>query len=158
MNNENDDQTKDDAATNESPCGSGLGALPCSADLLRAEASRIQDIRAKAGENESGPLAPLAWALNVSAAWLDSLSAPERQTRYVLARHAGDWIDAETERPEEGEWVLHTYAGVRAPEYGLYNLGRFWRDAGPESFPATHWLPVPCLALPNAERSDRHGN
>jgi hypothetical protein len=30
MNNENDDQTKDDAATTESPRGSGLGALPCS--------------------------------------------------------------------------------------------------------------------------------
>ena len=56
---------------NPSPEGLGLGALPCSADLLRAEASRIQDIRAKAGENVSGPLAPLAWALNVSAAWLD---------------------------------------------------------------------------------------
>lgn len=72
----------------ESPRGSGLGALPCSADLLRAEASRIQDIRTKAGETESGPLAPLAWALNVSAAWLDSMAEPERTTRYIKADDA----------------------------------------------------------------------
>jgi hypothetical protein len=31
MNNENDDQTNDDAATTEGPRGSGLGELPCSA-------------------------------------------------------------------------------------------------------------------------------
>ena len=87
MNNENDDQTKDDAATTESPRGPGLGALPCSADLLRAEASRIQDIRNRSGESD-GPLAPLAWALNVSAAWLDSMAAPERTTRYIKADDA----------------------------------------------------------------------
>ncbi len=56
-----------------------------------------------------------------------------------------EWLAVGDALPENGTWVLHTYAGVRAPEYGLYRDGRFWREAGPESFPATHWLPVPII-------------
>ena len=52
--------------------------------------------------------------------------------------------------PTDGAWVLHTYEDVRAPEYGLFRNGRFWRGAGPESFPATHWLPVPEIVSPNS--------
>jgi hypothetical protein len=60
------------------------------------------------------------------------------------------WATPKQATPEEGEWVLHTYAGVRAPEYGMYARGRFWRNAGPESFPTTHWLRVPDIE-PNAQ-------
>jgi hypothetical protein len=59
------------------------------------------------------------------------------------------WMTTKQVTPEEGEWVLHTYAGVRAPEYGLYARGRFWRNNGPESFPTTHWLRIPDIE-PNA--------
>lgn len=55
------------------------------------------------------------------------------------------WLSVDEELPGEKSWVLHTYVGVRMPEYGLFQNGRFWRDNGPESFPATHWLPVPCI-------------
>ena len=55
------------------------------------------------------------------------------------------WKNPKQESPREGEWVLHTYAGVRPPEYGMYARGRFWRNEGPESFPTTHWLRVPDL-------------
>jgi hypothetical protein len=53
------------------------------------------------------------------------------------------WVTPKQATPEEGEWVLHTYAGVRPPEYGMYARGRFWRNDGPESFPTTHWLRIP---------------
>lgn len=47
--------------------------------------------------------------------------------------------------PEEGEWVLHTYYGARAPEYGLFSKGIFRRRGGPESFPTSHWLRIPFI-------------
>ncbi len=59
------------------------------------------------------------------------------------------WVTPKQATPEEGEWVLHTYAGVRAPEYGMYARGRFWRNNGPESFPTTHWLRIPPIDEPN---------
>jgi hypothetical protein len=55
------------------------------------------------------------------------------------------WTSASESLPENGEWVLHTYAGVRAPEYGLFRDLKFWRHAGPESFPTTHWMRVPMI-------------
>ncbi len=55
------------------------------------------------------------------------------------------WVDVITRLPNEGEWVLHSYYGVRRPEYGLFKNGRFWRDSGPEAFPATHWLRIPMI-------------
>lgn len=59
------------------------------------------------------------------------------------------WATPKQASPEEGEWVLHTYAGVRAPEYGMYARGRFWRKDGAESFPTTHWLRIPSIDEPN---------
>ena len=59
------------------------------------------------------------------------------------------WVTPKQVTPKEGEWVLHTYAGVRAPEYGMYARGRFWRNDGPESFPTTHWLRIPPIDEPN---------
>ncbi len=58
------------------------------------------------------------------------------------------WMDAGKQLPESGEWVLHTYYGVRRPEYGLFKKGRFFRDGGPESFPTTHWMRVPLIPEP----------
>lgn len=55
------------------------------------------------------------------------------------------WVPVGEGLPADGEWVLHTYCGVRAPEYGIFKDGRFWRESGPESFPTTHWLPVPMI-------------
>ena len=68
--------------SNQTENGHGFPARPCSADLLRSEAERIRGIREKA-DKESDHLSALAWALNISAAWLDSMSAPERQTRFL---------------------------------------------------------------------------
>jgi hypothetical protein len=66
------------------------------------------------------------------------------------------WVAADARTPKDGEWVLHTYAGVRKPEYGLFKDGRFWREAGPESFPTTHWLSVPMIDLSNKLLTDSH--
>lgn len=80
------ENTKDAAGADSSPS-------LCSADLLRSEAERIRGIREKA-DKESDHLSALAWALNISAAWLDSLSAPERQTRFLRCDlPAGEEID-----------------------------------------------------------------
>jgi hypothetical protein len=66
----------------EHETGEHSGASHCSADLLRNEADRITKIREASGY-ENDPMAQIAWAMRMSAAWLDSLQAPERQTRYV---------------------------------------------------------------------------
>lgn len=66
------------------------------------------------------------------------------------------WVTPKQATPEEGEWVLHTYAGVRAPEYGMYARGRFWRNDGPESFPTTHWLRIPPIDQPNNPEQPQH--
>lgn len=58
------------------------------------------------------------------------------------------WRSVKDNPPTDGVWVVHTYKGARAPEYGLYTRGKFFRDIGPESFPTTHWLPIPPLPIP----------
>ena len=60
---------------------------------------------------------------------------------------ANEWREISKALPDEGEWVLHTYIGVRPPEYGLFSGGRFYREGGPESFPTTHWLKIPYIPL-----------
>ena len=55
--------------------------------------------------------------------------------------------------PEPGEWVWHCYAGVRFWEHGRYNDRQFFIGDGPESKPATHWLPAHALPVPGAEES-----
>lgn len=62
------------------------------------------------------------------------------------ARDQSRWKSTKVALPTAGEWVLHTYKGVRAPEYGIYERGHFFRGGGPESFPATHWLSVPNIS------------
>jgi hypothetical protein len=53
--------------------------------------------------------------------------------------------------PEPGEWVWHCYAGVRLWQHGRYNGRQFFIDDGPESQPATHWLPANALPTPEAQ-------
>ena len=53
--------------------------------------------------------------------------------------------------PEPGEWVWHCYAGVRFWEHGRYNDRQFFIGDGPESKPATHWLPAHALPVPTVE-------
>jgi hypothetical protein len=52
--------------------------------------------------------------------------------------------------PEPGEWVWHCYAGVRLWQHGRYNGRQFFIGNGPESHPATHWLPTNALPTPEA--------
>jgi hypothetical protein len=52
--------------------------------------------------------------------------------------------------PEAGDWVWHCYAGVRFWEHGRYNGRQFFIGDGPESQPATHWLPANALPTPEA--------
>jgi hypothetical protein len=53
-----------------------------------------------------------------------------------------------SERPKPGDWVWHCYAGVRFWEHGRYNGRQFFIGDGPESQPATHWLPHWALPVP----------
>ena len=53
--------------------------------------------------------------------------------------------------PAAGEWVWHCYAEVRFWEHGRYNGRQFFIGDGPESQPATHWLPANALPLPAPE-------
>jgi hypothetical protein len=69
----------------DAPIEVPAGPPVCAADLLRQEATRVHDIDAKSMEGEkpgTGPLGSVVWALRLSAAWLDSLQDPARQTRY----------------------------------------------------------------------------
>ena len=58
--------------------------------------------------------------------------------------------------PEAGEWVWHCYTGVRFWEHGRYYSRQelqpdrhwFFIGDGPESQPATHWLPANAIPLP----------
>ena len=52
--------------------------------------------------------------------------------------------------PGPGEWVWHCYAGVRFWQHGRYNGRQFFIGNGPESQPATHWLPANALPAPEA--------
>jgi len=67
------------------------------------------------------------------------------------------WFHVNDLKPEEGEWVLHAYAGVRAPEYGHFRGGRFFAPSKGGTLPATHWLRIPDIeandqARPQTER------
>lgn len=55
------------------------------------------------------------------------------------------WKSVEEELPAAWEWVLHTYKGVRLPEYGLYDRGHFFRGERQEKFSVTHWLRLPSI-------------
>jgi hypothetical protein len=71
--------------------------------------------------------------------------------RAVLTRYAHPTIKPVpvAERlPEVGDWVWHCYAGVRLWEHGIYNGRQFFIGDGPESQPATHWLPHHALPVP----------
>ena len=58
--------------------------------------------------------------------------------------------------PEQGEWVWHCYTGVRFWEHGRYYSRQklqpatpwFFISDGPESQPATHWLPANAIPFP----------
>jgi hypothetical protein len=52
------------------------------------------------------------------------------------------WRRVENEIPQEGEYVLHLYEGVRGPDYGIFRNGRFWIKDGPESVPANYWMRI----------------
>lgn len=51
--------------------------------LLRAEASRLEVLKHAMPEKAQGLLDAEVWAFNLSAAFLDSLGAPEKLVRYV---------------------------------------------------------------------------
>jgi hypothetical protein len=73
--------------------------------------------------------------------------------RAVLARYARPAIEPVpvSERlPEVGDWVWHCYVGVRFWKHGRYNGRQFFIGDGPESQPATHWLPANALPTPEA--------
>ena len=70
--------------------------------------------------------------------------------RAVLARWgqpAAAPVPVSERLPEPGEWVWHCYAGVRFWEHGRYNDRQFFIGDGPESKPATHWLPAHALPM-----------
>ena len=75
--------------------------------------------------------------------------------RRALLAHPTPQLVVVSERlPEPGEWVWHCYAGVRLWQHGIYNGRQFFIGNGPESHPATHWLPANALPTPELEALD----
>jgi hypothetical protein len=76
-----------------------------------------------------------------------------RYARAVLARWGTPAIEpvpVNERLPEVGDWVWHCYVGVRFWKHGRYNGRQFFIGDGPESQPATHWLPASALPTPEA--------
>ena len=76
---------------------------------------------------------------------MDELAALKAAPPATKKEGTSAWVKVDHHLPNEREWVLHAYLGVRKPEYGLFKNGRFWREDGPESFPTTHWMRVPSI-------------
>jgi hypothetical protein len=54
--------------------------------ILRAEAARLDVLKHAMPNAAEGAIGAQVWAYNLAAAFLDSLGAPERLTRYVPAK------------------------------------------------------------------------
>jgi peptide/nickel transport system ATP-binding protein len=85
-------------------------------------------------------------ASEVAVMYLGRIVERAESERLREKQATAEWVSVETRLPNEGDWLLHTYAGVRIPEYGLFRGGRFWRG-DVESLPATHWMAVPTIEL-----------
>lgn len=80
----------------------------------------------------------------VPAEFARELERENQRLKLELLGRPG-WIQKEDEIPQEGEWVLHTFAGVRAPKYGLFERGKFWEEKRAFTYPVTHWMRVPFI-------------
>jgi hypothetical protein len=69
----------------------------------------------------------------------------------LLQRQRPQPVAVSERLPEAGESVWHCYVGVRFWQHGRYNGRQFFIDDGPESQPATHWLPANALPTPEAK-------
>lgn len=69
----------------------------------------------------------------------------------LLQRQHPQPVPVSERLPEPGDWVWHCYAGVRFWQHGIYNGCQFFIGDGPESQPASHWLPAHVLPLPSGE-------
>lgn len=108
----------------------GLTGSPATGEVAELAAC----IREEAWQNKSGGL-PIAAAKLARAADL-------------LERLAPQPVPVAERLPGPGDWVWHCYAGVRFWQHGIYNGRQFFVGDGPESQPATHWLPAHALPLP----------
>jgi hypothetical protein len=135
-------------------------------DWKRRYNAAIARVRAALAQPE--PVAPTDEALANFSGWFcrnypgpDTIihkpewHAPKvfRAAADAIARYARPTIEPVpvSERlPEVGDWVWHCYAGVRFWEHGRYNGRQFFIGDGPESQPATHWLPANALPTPEA--------
>jgi hypothetical protein len=92
-------------------------------------------------------------------AWLRAtgkLLHPDYSKSRIPYMRAADLLECPTSQPVAvserlpgpGEWVWHCYAGVRFWQHGRYNGRQFFIGDGPESQPATHWLPRWALPVP----------
>ena len=81
----------------------------------------------------------------------DGVMTPIEEVIAELNRRPTPQPVAVSERlPEAGEWVWHCYVGVRFWQHGRCNRRQFFIGDGPESQPATHWLPANALPTPEA--------
>ena len=69
----------------------------------------------------------------------------------LLQRQHPQPVPVSERLPGATKWVWHCYAGVRFWQHGRYNGRQFFIGDGPESQPATHWLPAHALPLPTIE-------
>ena len=115
----------------------------------------IDDLRAALAEQPVGPTDEELWeAYDQMDGVPDDWPWCRDYARAVLARWgqpAAAPVPVSERLPEPGEWVWHCYAGVRFWEHGRYNDRQFFIGDGPESKPATHWLPAHALPVPTVE-------
>lgn len=81
----------------------------------------------------------------------EMMNGPRVRQSLTASSCSARWILVDEDLPDQDEWVLHTYAGVRNPMYGRHHGAQFFEGNGPKSYPTTHWLPVPMISLPNKE-------
>jgi hypothetical protein len=146
------------AADSDQPCAAGR--LTLAAQLLGERRSTIQPVpgaRKPVVDYSRVPEIATEAQIRSAAQYLvkkrncagDLIPAIE----YAIARWGTPAIEPVpvSERwPEAGDWVWHCYAGVRFWEHGRYNGRQFFIGDGPESQPATHWLPANALPTPEA--------
>ena len=88
----NSKNKKSTASRTAKSVGSGplVSTLIPASKLLRAEATRLDVLKHAMPDKAQGLIDAQVWAYNMSAAFLDSLGAPEKLQRYVPVNDKGE--------------------------------------------------------------------
>jgi hypothetical protein len=143
------------------PSREQAGAISLEAFIkLRRAATLLQQLSAPVQPPADGEVAELvAWLLENAVQAADASQPRDAGMLTWAAQVVGEHaelleqghptpIPVAERLPGPGEWVWHCYAGVRLWELGRYNGRQFFIGDGPESQPATYWLPANALPVP----------